>query len=698
MSALPATIILLSFIFPHTKNFATSLFISISIGINITILRKSKEKVYMSQTLLGFFIACRKLACSILLLLVSAQHLSAQTDDAKSAVKKIVREGIAVELEIEPLDSQKKKSSVITEGDIATLRFTITDTNTGTRLGGLRPSSWMSGRRKDDTNDCSKKIANFLSGSLLTRPQLDFNAYYVLALNQDSTISVVDPLFHYGGTKLLALVGLNSPGEDWALTSDQAKLFVSLPDSNQVAVVDSRTWKVLTNLSLEGRPTRIALQPDEQYLWVAYGTSSNEPGSSGVAVIAAADMKIVARIPTGRGHHEIAFSADSSVAFVTNKDEGTVTTISVRELKKIKDIATGRKPVSIAFCDRASAVYVANQEDGTIVTIDASGQKVLASVQAQPGLGQIKFAPGDRFGFVVNQEKNLVYILETSSNRIIQVADVKGRPDQITFSSTLAYLRTKESEFVYMIPLDQIGQEGKPVPTLDFPGGQSPLGKISRPSLADTIIKAPEPAAVLVANAFDKTIYYYKEGMAAPMGNFSNYKREPRAVLVVNRSLKERSSGVYEITAQLPAAGTYDLAFFLDSPRIAHCFGILISESPEMAQSRNASKIKVEALPTSSVIQVGQNVRLRFSIINSETREKKKGLQDVHALVFLAPGIWQNRQDAQEKEEGIYEIEFTPPQAGIYYVYLGSPSQGLNFKSGHQLTLRAQASTGTSKN
>lgn len=653
----------------------------------------------MSQITCGPITACRKLTCAILLLLFSMQHISAQTsEESQSAKKRIIRDGIAVEFELEPLDAQKKRAGVIAEGDIATLRFTITDTNTGTRLGGLHPATWMALRRKDDTNECSKKIATFLSGSLLARPQLDFNAYYVLALNHDSTISVVDPLFHYGGTKLLALVGLNSPGEDWALTSDQSKLFVSLPDSNQIAVVDTRQWKVLTNISVEGRPTRIALQPDEQYLWVAYGSASNDPQGSGVAVITVADMKVVARIPTGRGQHEIAFSNDSSLAFVTNRDEGTVAIISARELKKIKEIATGRKPASIAFCDRASAAYVVNREDGTIVTIDAAGHKITASIRAEPGLGQIRFAPGGRFGFVVNEEKNLVYILETSSNRIIQVAEIEGLPDQIAFSNSLAYVRTQASEFVYMIPLDQIGHEGKPVPILDFPGGQSPLGKTSRPSLADTMVRLPEPDAILVANPTDQTIYYYKEGMAAPMGNFSNYKREPRAVIVVDRSMKERVTGVYEVTEKMPGPGAYDLAFFLDTPRIAHCFGVLISESPDLARSRKANRVNVVALDAKSDIQAGQSVRLRFAIVDAETREKKKGLKDVHSLVFLAPGIWQNRQDARESEEGIYEIEFVPPRAGIYYVYLGSPSQGLDFKVGHQLTLRAQSASGASNN
>ncbi|MEN3334309.1 MAG: hypothetical protein V7641_3674 [Blastocatellia bacterium] len=656
----------------------------------------------MSRDFRGFFIACDRLACTILLLLAGATSLFAQsaveagqkpspaTDELKGAKKKIVHEGIAVEFELEPLDAQKKKSGIVEEGDLAAFRFTITDTASGTPLTGLRPAVWMDMRRHNEAGDCSKKITAFLGGSLLARPQLDFSAYYVLALNSDATISVVDPLFHYGGTKLLALVALKSNGEDWTLTADQAKLFVSLPDANQVAVVDSLAWKVFASLDVEGHPTRLAMQPDEQYLWVAYGASEKDRASSGVAVVTTAGLKVVARIPTGRGRHEIAFSDDSRLAFVTNQDDGTVSVISIRELKKIKEIAVGRKPVAIAYSDKARAVYVVNQEEGTIITIDAAEYKVLSTIKAQPGLGQIRFAPGGRLGFVANPENDLVYILDTAVNRIIQVAHIKGKPEQLTFSNSLAYVRTRDSEFVYMIPLDELGKEGQAVPTLDFPGGRSPLGKMSRPSLADTMIRLPEPSAVLVANPMDQTIYYYKEGMAAPMGNFSNYKREPRAVLVVDRGLKERAPGVYEATAQLPGAGIQDVAFFLDSPRIAHCFGLLVNENPKLAELRKVGKVTIETLITDSDVQAGQHVRVRFKIADVETREKKRGLSDLGALVFLAPGIWQTRLPAKETDEGVYEIAFVPPQAGIYYVYLESPALGLTFKDGQRLTFRAQ--------
>ena len=38
---------------------------------------------------------------------------------------------------------------------------------------------------------------------------------------------------------------LKSPGEDWLLTRDGELLFVTLPASNQVAVITTRSWKVI---------------------------------------------------------------------------------------------------------------------------------------------------------------------------------------------------------------------------------------------------------------------------------------------------------------------------------------------------------------------------------------------------------------------------------------------------------------------
>jgi len=528
---------------------------------------------------------------------------------------------------------------------------------------------------------------------LLSHPTIDLNAYYVLALNHDATITVVDPLYGFGGSKLLALITLKSAGEDWALTSDKRKLFVSLPDSNQIAVIDCASWTVITSIDLGPSPARVALQPDESQLWVTYGNPNSNSEDSGVAIVSAADLKVEARISTGRGSHQLAFSADSRYTFVTNKDEGTVSILDAQKRVKLGDVKMARKPSSIAFSQAAGLAYVTSEEDGSIQGVSASKLAIATRIEAEPGLGQIKFAPGGRFAFVMNPEKNLVHIIDAATNRIAQTADIDKGPDQVAFSSSLAYVRRRESEIVMMIPLDQIGAQGKPVPVVDFPGGQNPLGKISRPSLADQIVQAPHENAVLVANPTDQSIYYYREGMAAPMGSFNNYSREPRAVLVVDRSLTERAAGTYETTAKVSKAGNYDVVFFLDSPRASHCFEVSIDPGPELADQKKFRPVVVQHLIKDRAVSVGAKLRLQFKLLDAIARKPVAGLKDVRVLTFLAPGIWQKRETAIEASEGIYEIEFTPPESGIYYVYVESLSVGLQLSNPQYLVLEAKSSS-----
>jgi YVTN family beta-propeller protein len=607
---------------------------------------------------------------------------------ATASPQRVVHQGIAVDLHVEPLTSQKKGATQLREGDEVTVQFTIKYIASGTPLTGIHPVAWMDMQRQGESADCRTKVKAFLDQNLLARPTLDLNHYYVLALNQDATISVIDPRYGYGGSRLLALVSLKSPGEDWALTPDSKKLFVSMPDANQVAVVESKTWKVIANVNAGSRPARLAAQPDGQNVWVVYGEEDSGK-DSGVAVIATEGHQLIAQIPTGRGRHEIAFSDDNRFAFVTNAEEGTVSVIDIRSLKKLKDIETGRKPSSVAFCKKAKTAYVVNDTDGTITAIDGAGLKSIASIEAHPGLGQIKFAPDGRFGFIANPTKNAVYIIDSATNRLVQRAEIEDGPDQISFSNTYAYVRSQRSEIVHMIRLSQAGVQGQRLAILDFPGGQQAFGKASRPSPADSIVRVPEEGMVLVANPADQSIYYYQEGMAAPMGSFSNYKREPRAVIAVDRSLKERSPGVYQTTAKLNEAGLYTLAFLMNSPRIVHCFSVRVEPNPELAAVEDSGEVRIEPLIKDRLVRVGEKIRLQFKLTDPETKRPKLGLRDLGALIFLAPGIWQNRPGAREVAKGIYEIEFQPPQSGVYYVYLEAPSLGLKMDNPQYLILQA---------
>ncbi len=440
----------------------------------------------------------------------------------------------------------------------------MTDAVTGARLGGLYPAAWMDrlpqgmDRALDGPNACGDKLAGFIGGSLLAVPELDLNVYYVLALNDDATISVVDPLFGFGGSKLLDMIFLESPGEDWAVSADGNRLYVSMPAAGKVAVVDLTTWKVLQNVETRRDPRRVALQGDGHFLWVTHQTSEEGEELSGVTIVDTTTLETVAHVATGRGRHALAFSHDDLFAFVTNSTDGTVSIIDARALKKSADVETGIEPVSIAYSSVARAAYVSHR-GGNVAVVDAKRRKLVASVEAEPGLGEIRFTPDERLALVVNPDEDLLHVIDSATHRIVQTGDMMNEPDQVAFTDELAYVRHRGSDQVLMIPLLELGREGSPVPVVEFPGGQHPPGRMTRPTPAAGIVQAPGATAVLVSNPGDQAIYYYKEGMAAPMGHFRNYGREPRAVQVVDRSLRETRAGVYETTAQLRRPGEWRL-------------------------------------------------------------------------------------------------------------------------------------------
>jgi YVTN family beta-propeller protein len=601
---------------------------------------------------------------SILLLLVAGQFTQIYPQQV------FTEQGVTIEFSV---------MSKPVAGEEATVQFKITGVNGGVPLSNLRPVAWIDQRQSPQPStarECRDKVQQFLQASFNKRPTLDLNAYFVLALNNEANISVIDPLSGFGGSKLYTLIPLKSPGEDWVMTENNKRVYVSMPESNQVAVVDVPTWSVIANIDAGMKPTRVALQHDQRYLWV--GTND------GVAVIDTVTAKPVAQIKTGAGPHEIAFNDDDTIAYVTNKAAGTVSLIDVRKLATVSELKVGAQPTALIFSSLSKTAYVANEADGTIIVIGGAKRDVIARIQTEPGIRTLGIVPDGRYGFAVNTGKSVVYIFDISSNRVVHKVPVAPGSDQISFTRQFAYVRSESSEFVTMIKLSDLGKEAA---VTRFPAGQKPPGESPSTSIAPAIVPAPDDGAVLVANPADKMIYYYTEGMAAPMGSFQNYKRDPRALLVLDNSLRETERGVYTSTVRLTAPGHYDVVFLLDAPRLVNCFDLNVAENPALPRKIETT-FKFEPIVKEAVATAGERFTLRFKMVDAKTGSAKSDVKDITVLAFLAPGIWQHRELATPAAGGVYEMNFVPPEPGVYYIFFQSPSLGIQFNQSMPLTLQ----------
>jgi hypothetical protein len=540
-------------------------------------------------------------------------------------------------------------------------RFQLSDTTSGTPLRGLRPAAWLSQRAPGAAApNCKTQAANFLGGDLFKRADIDLNSFFVLTLNDDATVSVVDPMFSFGGSKLLNLLQLESRGADWSLAEAQAKLFVSMPDAGAVALIDTRQWRIADTIRTGPHPRRMAAAGNR--IWVA-----DDGGVSGIDIA----TRAVTAVPLPAGAADLVASSDGEWLFAASGSG--VAVIDAYAGRVARQVPLDGAPTLLAYSRAAQAAYAADTRQGKLYAIEAGAHSTRPAValDIRPGAAQLRFTPDGRYALLPVPGENLLQVLDAATNRLVHGVTIVDGPNQVSFSDRIAYVRRRDSEIVLMIQLEQLGNQSRALGIADFPGGQKAFG-VTDGILADSLAGAPEGGAVLVANPDDRMVYLYKEGMAAPAGGFRTYAQTPRAVMVVDHGLREVGQGAYATTMPVKQAGLYDVVLFNDAPRVLTCFAANIGGDVAPAKRM----VKVDAVEPPRQLTAGRNARLRFALSDADGHPLAAA-SDVRALALAPPGIWQRRLATTALPDSSYEIEFTPPQAGVYYVWIESESLGL---------------------
>lgn len=600
------------------------------------------------------------------------------------AREQIIREGVVVDFSAKPSPG----FSEIIEGGFTDIQFRVTSAEDDEPLRGVYPGVWIDLTQTPDGTDsgvgfdCRTRVTQYLQGLVGMRPMIDMNSYYVMVLNRDPSISVIDPVVGITGiTSLFANIDLKRPGADWVKTADEKTMFVSMPRAGEVAIINLDTFKITHNVAAGVMPTRIALQPDEKYVWVG-----NNAERGGVTVLDSKSREIAASIETGAGHHEIAFSGDSRRAFVTNRDSGTVSVIDIATLEKVADVSAGLMPISVDYSSLSEFVYIADGGDGLITVIDADSLEVIRRIDVEAGLGPMRFSQDGRWGFIVNPAEDMVYVVDSTTNELAHAIEMSGRPFQVHVSRTFAYIRALDTEQVRMINLQELNRNGQVIVN-NFAAGSFPPSKAADVSIADTLAPAAQEAAMLVASPGDATVYYYMEGMNAPMGAFRNYGHQPRSVQIANRALKEVEPGLYSATVKLPVAGTFELAYLNEAPEFLHCFTLEAASNP--AIEKVGEPVAIDYLVERRGVQAGETADIRFRLRDPRSGQVYTHLDDVRVRSYRAPRFDLTELDATHEGDGIYSAQVEFRRAGGYYVFVAARSLGLDFDDLNFLTLMA---------
>ena len=611
-------------------------------------------------------------------LLLAAPVAGAAGETAPSLpVQRFEQNGLAIELTVLPQEGSSETGTGLTAGQQATVKVALMDAKSGSPVLGIRPKGWMTGRASEmvaDEHTCFEKIRRLAGGRVGARAEVDLNRYVIVTMNHDKTVSVIDPQVEFGATKLESLVTLPGNGADWVLSPDQSHLYVTMPDQDAVAVIQTHSRKLIETITLGqgSRRGRILWQPESRRLWVGLD------GTGQVAVIDGEGHRWLKTVTVGRGLHTLAGVPDGRFIYVTNSHSDTVSVIDTQTMTPVVSVPVGNTPVAVTYSSAARRIYVGGVNGADIVAIDPSTHRLMARIPVPPGVVALATEPRGRFVFAVNQVESSLFVIDTATNTVTATTSVVKDPDQIVFTQRYAYVRGIESEKFTLLDLRE-ARNGKLVPLDVQAGRQAPSAAPQELGVAPMIVPTPEGNAVMIANAPDATLHYYQEGMMAPSGTFSNYHRMPRGVLVLDRSLREMAPGVYQATVTLPHPGRFDVPVLLDQPRMSHCFQVTVQESPASTALDSPRAVRVQARFASDLVSAHVSASLSFDLLDAATQEPIVGLHDVQVLIFEPPGTWQQRQWAKEEAAGRYVITQSFPHAGEYRVLVQSPSRHLRF-------------------
>jgi YVTN family beta-propeller protein len=256
------------------------------------------------------------------------------------------------------------------------------------------------------------------------------------------------------------------------------RVYVPNNYSNNVSVIDPRTFKVIYTFSAGAAPQHITPSWDMRHLYVgnAYGNTLTEvdprtgrpsrtiqlpdpynlyftpDGKSAIDVAEGLDMiffydprtwrlKGATHIPF-RGPDHMDFSADGSYLLISTEYAGRLVKIDVATHKIVASVELGGSLVDVKLSPDGKVFYVANQLRGGVSVINPTKMSEVAFIPTGNGAHGFGISRNTRDLYVSNRLSGSISVISFATNKVLRTWQVGGSPDMLQVSADGAQLWT----------------------------------------------------------------------------------------------------------------------------------------------------------------------------------------------------------------------------------------------------------------
>jgi YVTN family beta-propeller protein len=224
--------------------------------------------------------------------------------------------------------------------------------------------------------------------------------------------------------KLTGRISAGSDPEEFSLSKDGTKFYVSNEDVKTASVISIATGKVERIIEVGQEPEGVASAPDGRRFYITC-----EAGGDIYAVDTAA-YAVIGHFKVNVRPRSMDFMPDGAVAFIPSESTGELNVIDTANLKVSRVIALppGSRPMSVKVAADGRKIYVSNGRAGTVAVLDARTYTLLSTIKVGIRPWGIALSPDGKRLYTANGPSNDVSVVDLDANKEIARINTGSSP------------------------------------------------------------------------------------------------------------------------------------------------------------------------------------------------------------------------------------------------------------------------------
>jgi YVTN family beta-propeller protein len=224
--------------------------------------------------------------------------------------------------------------------------------------------------------------------------------------------------------KVTARIDAGSDPEEFALSKDGSRLYVSNEDTRTASVINVASGKVEHIVLVAQEPEGVGATPDGRKFFVTC-----EAGGE-IFVIDAVDYRTIAHFKVDVRPRSVDFLPAGTVAFIPSESVAELNVIDINEAKVLKTVALppGSRPMNVRVAPNGNKVYVSNGRAGTVSVVDGHTYEVIDTIKVGTRPWGMAISPDGRYLYVANGPSNDISVVDLNSDKEISRVKVGSSP------------------------------------------------------------------------------------------------------------------------------------------------------------------------------------------------------------------------------------------------------------------------------